>query len=54
MLSPSDVTVLLVIGFLAFGVNRLPDMVKAAGASMREFKKGLNGEDEVPPKPPAA
>ncbi|MHB2018906.1 MAG: twin-arginine translocase TatA/TatE family subunit [Candidatus Xenobia bacterium] len=55
MLSPQDVSVLLVVGFLVFGANRLPEMVKSVGTGIREFKKGLNGEEEEQtPKPPPA
>ena len=51
MLSPQDVMVLLAVGFLTFGASRLPLMARAAGDSVREFKKGLAGEEETPPPP---
>jgi len=55
-LGPIEIGVLLLVVLLLFG-NRLPGLARAAGKSIVEFKKGVNGvEDEsnkgevVPPK----
>ncbi|GAB7141197.1 twin-arginine translocase TatA/TatE family subunit [Deferribacterales bacterium RsTz2092] len=41
--------VLLVVAVL-FGASRLPSLGRGLGEAIRNFKKGLNGEDE-PDKP---
>ena len=44
-----EVIVIIVVGLLVFGPSKLPQLGKAAGDTLREFKKGLNGimaEDE--------
>jgi sec-independent protein translocase protein TatA len=40
------------IALLLFG-NRLPTIGKSLGSGIRNFKAGLNGEDEEPAKPEA-
>jgi sec-independent protein translocase protein TatA len=41
---------------LMFGSKKLPELAKAMGQSMREFKKAANEVDDVPrpPSPPPA
>jgi sec-independent protein translocase protein TatA len=51
--SPSQWLIVLVIVLLLFGGNRIPELMKGLGTGMREFKKGLNEEDETPKKPAA-
>lgn len=44
---------ILVVALLIFGPSKLPEIGKAAGNSLREFKnatKGLVGDDESPDK----
>ena len=40
--------ILIVVGVivLIFGAAKLPDLGRALGRSLREFKKGISGEDE--------
>lgn len=41
--------VILIVALLIFGPSKLPEIGKAAGSSLREFKnatKGLMGDDE--------
>jgi len=42
---PTLLIVLLVI-LVLFGASRLPEVGKALGAGVRNFKKGLSGEEE--------
>ena len=37
-----ELLLILVIGLVFFGPGKLPDVVKAIGKSMREFKTALN------------
>lgn len=46
--------VLLAIILLLFGAKKLPELARGVGESMRELKKGLNGEETVPPKKDAS
>lgn len=44
-----EVLIILVVALLIFGPSKLPQLGKAAGETLREFKKGMNGiisEDE--------
>lgn len=38
----------LIIILLFFGPSRLPDVGKSLGKAIRDFKKGLNGEEDHP------
>ena len=40
-----ELLLILVIGLVFFGPGKLPDVGKAIGKSMREFKSALNEED---------
>jgi sec-independent protein translocase protein TatA len=62
-LSGGEILLLLVIGLLAFGAERLPEAGRAVGKGMREFRRALNqARDEIerpgeapaapPPRPP--
>lgn len=44
--SPYQWLVVLVIVLLLFGGNRIPELMRGLGSGMREFKKGLAGEEE--------
>jgi len=41
--------IILVVVLLLFGGKKLPEVGRSIGASMREFTKGKNGEDETKP-----
>jgi sec-independent protein translocase protein TatA len=46
-LGPAEVLVMAAIGLLLFG-NRLPDLARSLGKTMKELHKGMNGlEDEL-------
>lgn len=44
--SPQDLLVIAVVGFLLFGSKKLPEMARAVGTSINEFKKVVNGQEE--------
>jgi len=53
-LSPTHIVVLLVLILLVFGANRLPDIARSVGQSMKVFKKEVkdlrdDNEDKQPP-----
>ncbi len=41
-----ELLVILLITLLIFGANRIPEIAKALGKSLKEFKKGLNEKDD--------
>ena len=44
---PFELIIILVIVLLLFGATRLPQIGSALGASMRMFKRGITGEEEL-------
>ena len=50
--SPTQWIIILVIVLLLFGGSRIPEMMRGLGSGMKEFKKGLNeDEDDKTAKP---
>ena len=45
---PSHIVIILVIALLLFGGKRLPEMGKALGHGMREFKDAVTGSSPPP------
>ncbi len=43
---PWQLLLVLVVILLLFGASRLPEMGKALGEGIRNFKKGLSGDEE--------
>lgn len=43
-----EITLIIIVALLLFGPKKLPELGKAAGTTIREFKKGMKGlfEDE--------
>lgn len=37
-----ELLIILVIVLILFGANRLPELARSLGASVKEFKKGVN------------
>jgi sec-independent protein translocase protein TatA len=37
------------VSLLVFGPKRLPELAKGMGKGIRDFKKALSGDDEIPP-----
>jgi sec-independent protein translocase protein TatA len=46
--NPTAWIIILVVIFLFFGGKNIPEMMKGLGQGMREFKKGLEQDDEEP------
>ena len=47
-----ELLIILVIVLILFGANRLPELAKSLGSSVKEFKKGVNeakAEDTTSP-----
>jgi sec-independent protein translocase protein TatA len=42
-----ELLIILVIVLVLFGANRLPELARSLGSSVKEFKKGIN---EKPPE----
>lgn len=49
-LGTQELVIILVIVLILFGANRLPDLARSLGSSVKEFKKGVNelSKDEAP------
>jgi sec-independent protein translocase protein TatA len=41
-----ELLIILVIVLILFGANRLPELAKSLGSSVKEFKKGVNESKE--------
>lgn len=41
-----ELLIVLVIVLLLFGGKKLPELFKSAGSSVRELRKGLNGDED--------
>src|SRR5262245_5749219 len=55
-LGSQELLVILVIVMVLFGANRLPQLARSLGSSLKEFKKGLDSaqaEDQAPSRPAA-
>ncbi len=48
-LGPLELFIILAVILLLFGPGRLTNLGKELGQGIREFRKGLKGEDEAPP-----
>ena len=54
-LGSQELLVILVIVMVLFGANRLPQLARSLGSSLKEFKKGLDSaqaEDRAATAPP--
>ena len=47
-LGPTELIIILVIVIILFGVGRLSRIGGELGTAIREFRRGLAGEDESP------
>ena len=41
-----ELLIILVIVLVLFGANRLPELARSLGSSVKEFKKGINTSDK--------
>jgi sec-independent protein translocase protein TatA len=53
-LGPVELLIILAIVVLIFGVGRIGKVGKELGTGMREFRKGLQGDEENKPAEPPA
>lgn len=52
-LGPTELLLILAIVVVLFGVGRIGKIGKELGSGMREFRKGLQGDDQDKAAPPA-
>jgi TatA/E family protein of Tat protein translocase len=45
-----ELLLILVIVLVLFGANRLPELARSLGSSVKEFKKGINTAEEAAKK----
>ncbi len=45
--NPTAWIVIAVVVLVLFGGSKIPEMMRGLGSGMREFKKGLNEDDEL-------
>jgi sec-independent protein translocase protein TatA len=53
-ISPVQLIIVLVIVVLIFGTKKLRGMGKDIGGAVKDFKSGMNGEDDTKNSEPAA
>jgi len=41
-----EIIVIVLVILLLFGGRKIPELMKGLGVGMREFKKGMRGEDD--------
>ncbi len=46
----TELLVILAIFILIFGASKIPQLGKGLGEGIRNFKKGLKGDDETAPR----
>ncbi|MBM7644645.1 sec-independent protein translocase protein TatA [Scopulibacillus daqui] len=46
LLSPGKIALILLVAFIIFGPKKLPELGKAAGKTLNEFKRSLNGKED--------
>lgn len=49
---PLDLILILILALLLFGPQRLPEISRAMGKAIRDFRSAVSGQDEDVPKPP--
>ena len=47
-----ELLIILVIVLILFGANRLPELARSLGSSVKEFKKGVNEVNKAEETPP--
>lgn len=53
-IGPLEIGIVLVVALLVFGPKRLPELGGSLGKGIRDFGKGIKGEDDVAAIEPAA
>jgi sec-independent protein translocase protein TatA len=49
VIGPTEVILIVVVVVLLFGGKKIPELMKGLGKGIREFKEGMQG-DQNPPK----
>jgi len=44
-LRPTEIVIILVLFMLLFGAKRLPELGRGLGSAMRDFRKGISGDE---------
>jgi sec-independent protein translocase protein TatA len=47
----TEILLIVAVALLLFGAGRISDIGKGLGEGIRNFKKGLRDDDELPPEP---
>lgn len=47
-IGPMEIIIVLVIALVIFGPRRIPELGSSLGRGIRDFGKGLKGEDDEP------
>jgi sec-independent protein translocase protein TatA len=50
---PTDIILIIVVALLLFGPKRIPEVARAFGSSIREFRDGMAGKADTPGDKPA-
>lgn len=45
-IGPGELVIILIIVLLVFGANRLPELARSMGKSIREFKSAVSDRDK--------
>lgn len=51
-LGPGELLILGLLVLIFFGAKRLPELGRSLGSGLKEFRKGLSGEEEASPALP--
>lgn len=51
---PTDIILILLVALFIFGPKRIPEIARALGGSIREFRDGLTGKVERTDEKPAS
>ena len=49
-IGPLELIILFTLVLIIFGVGRLPEIGSAAGRAIKDFRKGVSGENEEQPQ----
>jgi len=45
-----ELVLILIIVLVLFGGKKIPELTRSIGTAIREFKNGMNGDDDTKPK----
>lgn len=45
--NPTALIIIAIVVLVLFGGSKIPEMMRGLGSGMREFKKGMNEDDEL-------